>query len=141
MSQSVIQESAARGRRRTRRATVVAAAAATAAAGWLAGRLAHIDYVIGTPIGPRSITLAQVSVATAIFGLAGWAVYGLLERYTRRTRPLWTTIAVAVLALSIAPIFVLPATIDTRLALTGLHFLAGAVLIPGLPQTRWRSTQ
>jgi hypothetical protein len=138
MSDTVVQESAARARRRARRATMVAAAAATTAAGWLAGRLAHIDYMIGTPLGTRSITLAQVSVATAIFGLAGWAVYGLLERYTSRARPLWITIAVVLLALSIAPIFVLRAGIDTRLALTGLHCLAGAVLIPGLPQTRWR---
>jgi hypothetical protein len=138
MSDTVVQESAGRARRRARRVTVVAAAATTVAAGWLAGRLVHIDYMIGTPLGTRSITLAQVSVATAIFGLAGWAVYGLLERYTSRARPLWITIAVAVLALSIAPIFVLRAGIDTRLALTGLHCLAGAVLIPGLPQTRWR---
>jgi Family of unknown function (DUF6069) len=134
MSDTVVQESAARARR----ASVVAAAAATTAAGWLAGRLAHIDYTIGTPLGTRSITLAQVSVATAIFGLAGWAVYGLLERYTNRARRLWIAIAVAVLTLSIAPIFVLRAGIDTRLALAGLHCLAGAVLIPGLPQTRWR---
>jgi drug/metabolite transporter (DMT)-like permease len=117
---------------------VVAAAAATVAAGWLAGRLVHIDYVIGTPLGARSITLAQVSVATAIFGLAGWAVYGVLERKTSRARPLWITIAVVVLALSIVPIFALRAGMDTRLALIGLHCLAGAILIPGLPQTRWR---
>lgn len=138
MSDTVVQESAARARRRTRRASVVAAAAAITAAGWLAGRLAHIDYLIGTPLGPRSITLVQVSVATAIFGLAGWAVYGALERYTSRARPLWITIAVAVLALSIAPIFVLRAGVDTRLVLAGLHCLAAVVLIPGLPQTRWR---
>ena len=138
MSHIVVRESAARAPRRARRAIVVAAAAATTAAGWLAGQLAHIDYLIGTPLGTRSITLAQVSVATAIFGLAGWALYAVLERYTSRARPLWITIAVVVLALSIAPIFVLRAGIDTRLALTGLHCLAAAVLIPGLPQTRWR---
>jgi hypothetical protein len=137
MSQTVLQESAARARRRTRRAIVVAAAAATTAAGWLAGRLVHIDYTIGAPLGPRSITVAQVSVATAIFGLAGWAVYGVLERSTSRARPLWITIAVVVLLLSIVPIFLLQASMDTRLALTGLHCLAGAILIPGLPQSRW----
>jgi Family of unknown function (DUF6069) len=137
MSHTVLQESAARARRRTRRAIVVAAAAATTTVGWLASRLVDIDYTIGTPLGTRSITLAQVSLATALFGLAGWAVYGVLERYTRRARPLWITIAVVVLALSIVPIYVLQAGMDTRLALTGLHCLAGAVLIPGLPQSRW----
>ena len=138
MSYNVVQESGAGAHRRTRRALIVAAAAAATAAGWLAGRLVHIDYTIGTPLGTRSITLAQVSVATAIFGLAGWAVYGLLERHTSRVRPVWITIAVLVLALSILPIFVLRTNMDTRLALTGLHCLAGAVLILGLPQTRWR---
>jgi Family of unknown function (DUF6069) len=137
MSQTVAQESAARARRRTRRTIVVAAAAATTAAGWLAGWLVHIDYTIGTPLGTRSITVAQVSVATAIFGLTGWAVYGVLERYTSRAQPLWLTITVVVLGLSIVPIFSLQAGTDTRLALTGLHCLAGAVLIPGLPQSRW----
>jgi hypothetical protein len=138
MSHNVVQESGVGARRRTRRTIVVAAAGATTAAGWLAGRLAHIDYTIGTPLGTRSITLAQVCVATAIFGLVGWAVYGVLERYTSRARASWITIAVVVLALSIVPIFILRAGMDTRLALAGLHCLAGAVLIPGLPQTRWR---
>jgi Family of unknown function (DUF6069) len=136
MSHNVAQRSAISVRRSARRAVIVATAAAANGLAWVGGRQAYVDYIVQTPVGARQITVGLVIVATTISGLAGWAAYSLLERHTRNAVPTWIVLAVVVLALSIVPIFVLRANLDTRLALTALHCLAAAILVAGLPQTR-----
>jgi hypothetical protein len=136
MSNNVVNGAAIRVGRTTRRVIVVATAALANGLAWLAGRHAHIDYIVQTPMGTREITLSLVVVATLVSGLAGWAVFSLLERHTRKTVRAWIALAALVLALSILPIFVLRAHLDTKLTLTGLHCIAAAILIAGLPQTR-----
>jgi drug/metabolite transporter (DMT)-like permease len=136
MSQNAAQGSAVRVRRSTRRAIIVATAAAANGLAWVGGRQAEVDYVVQTPLGARQITVVLVIVATTMSGLAGWAAYSLLERRISNPMPAWIALALVVLALSIAPIFVLRANLDTRLALTALHCIAAAILIAGLPQTR-----
>jgi hypothetical protein len=140
MSHNVAQGSAFSVRRSTRRAIIVATAAAANALAWVGGRQAHVDYIVQTPLGARQITVVLVIVATTVSGLAGWAVYRLLERHTRNAMPVWIALAVVVLTFSIVPIFVLRAGLDTRLTLTALHCIAAAILIVGLPQTRRRTT-
>ena len=140
MSHNITQETAVGVRRSTRRALIVATAAAMNGLAWVGGRQAHVDYIVHTPLGARQITVVLVIVATTISGLAGWAVYSLLERHTSNPMRTWIALAVAVLALSTVPVFVLPAGLGTRLALTTLHCVAAAILIAGLPQTRWRTT-
>jgi Family of unknown function (DUF6069) len=134
MSHNVVQESTRGVGRSARRVIIIAAAAVANGLAWLGGQHAHVDYVVQTPLGARQITLFLVIVATTVSGLAGWAVFSMLERHTRNTVRAWIALAAVVLALSIAPIFVLRATLDTRLALTALHCLAAAILIAGLPQ-------
>lgn len=136
MSHTVVQRSANGVRQRIRRAVTVVTAAAATGLGWAAGRLAHVDYVLETPLGARQITLVLVIVATAISGLVGWAVSSLLERHANDAMRAWITVAVVVLMLSILPIFALRASVDTRLALTTLHCLAAAILTAGLPRPR-----
>jgi len=136
MSHNVVQRSTIGARRRIRRVVTVVTAAAATGLGWAAGRLAHVDYVLQTPLGARQITLVLVIVATMVSGLVGWAVSSLLERHASDAVPAWTTLAVVVLMLSILPIFALRASVDTRLALTALHCLAAAILTAGLPQPR-----
>jgi drug/metabolite transporter (DMT)-like permease len=116
-----------------RRVIVVAAAVVANALAWLAGRHAHVDYIVQTPLGAREITLSMVVAATLVSGLAGWAVFSLLERRTRNTGRAWIALAALVLALSILPMFVLPAHLDTKLTLTALHCIAAAILVVGLP--------
>ena len=115
---------------------VVAIAVATTATGlaWLLGRLAQVDYIVDTPIGTRTITLALTIVATVAAGLAGWVVIALLERYTSSPRRVWIALTLVVLVLSIVPVFRTPANLGTQLMLTALHCVAAAVLIPALPQ-------
>jgi hypothetical protein len=134
MSHNIAQGSAISLRRSTRRAIVVTTAAAANGLAWVGGRQAHVDYVVQTPLGLRPVTLVLIIVATTVFGLAGWAVYSLLERHTGNAVRAWIALAVVVLVLSIVPIFVLRADLGTRLALAALHCIAAAILIVGLPQ-------
>jgi hypothetical protein len=123
----------AQGQHRVRQAAAwIATAALANGLAWVIGHLAHANYVLGTPLGDRHISLGVAVVATAAAGIAGWGLLVLFERRTSRPRTVWTAVALAVLLSSIVPIFVLPAATPTRAALTGLHCLAAAILIPGL---------
>jgi hypothetical protein len=136
MSHNAVNGSAIGIGRTSRRVIVIATAAVANGLAWVAGQLAHVDYVVQTPFGGREITLSLVVVATTVSGLAGWAVFSLLERHASKPVRTWIALAALVLALSIVPIFVLRADLDTRLALTALHCLAAAILVAGLPQRR-----
>jgi hypothetical protein len=116
-----------------RRVIVVVTAVVANALAWLAGRHAHVDYIVQTPLGAREITLLLIVVATLVSGLAGWAVFGLLERHTKNTGRAWIALAALVLAVSILPIFAMRAQLDTKLTLTALHCIAAAILVVGLP--------
>jgi len=136
MSHNVVNGSVIRAGRTARRVIVIATAAVANGAAWVGGQHAHVDYEVQTPFGGREITLSLVVAATLISGLAGWAVFSLLERRTSNTGRAWIALAALVLALSIVPIFVLRAHLDTKLALTALHCIAAAILVAGLPQRR-----
>ncbi len=136
MSQNAVNASAVHVGRTTRRAVVIAAAALANGLAWLAGRHADVDYIVQTPLGTREISLFLVVAATLVSGLAGWAVFNVLERRTNNAGRAWIALAALVLALSILPLFALHASLETKLALTALHCIAAAVLVVGLPQRR-----
>ena len=129
--------------RRGRGGRVVAITIAATATGlaWLLGRMAHVDYIVDTPIGTREITLALTIVAAVAAGIAGWVVIALLERYTSSPRGVWIALALVVLVVSIVPIFWTTANLGTQLMLTALHCVAAAVLIPALPQRHTAATR
>jgi uncharacterized protein DUF6069 len=134
MSHNTISRSATGVGRTVRRAVVIAAAAVANGLAWVGGRLAHVDYVVQTPLGERQITLSLVVAATVLSGLAGWAVFSQLERHADHAGRVWIALAAFVLALSILPMFVLHAHLDTKLTLTALHGIAAVILVVGLPQ-------
>lgn len=134
MSPVIVHESTMPVQRRPRRALTVVTAAAVTGLAWQAGRLANVDFIVDTPVGSHKITLVLVVVATVVAGSAAWAVCALVERRAAHPRRVWLTLTATVLAVSIAPIFLLSADLASRLALTGLHCIASAVLVVGLPQ-------
>jgi drug/metabolite transporter (DMT)-like permease len=140
MSHNALNRGAVGVGRTARRVIVIATAAVANGLAWVGGQHAHVDYVVQTPFGGREITLSLVITATLVSGLAGWAVFSLLERHTSNTGRAWIALAALVLTLSIVPIFVLQADLATRLTLTALHCIVAAILIAGLPQTRRRTT-
>ncbi|MFC7547225.1 DUF6069 family protein [Plantactinospora sp. GCM10030261] len=123
-------------RRRVRRVLAVLAATGATLAFWaFIVPFAGTDLVARPGGTERTIGPASVVVATALAGLAGWALLALLERFTGRARAIWTGVALVVLALSLltGPL----SGVDTaaKLSLVSLHLVAGAVLIPTLRGT------
>jgi hypothetical protein len=94
----------------------------------------HLNFRFGTG-HTQTITIGQVIGVTVAASLSGWLLLALLERRTPHARLLWTTIALAALAASLA----LPlAAATTTSAVTGLivmHATAGAVVIPAMAHT------
>ena len=141
MSHMAAQLAVRNARWRAGRIVAIAIAATATGLTWLLGWLVHVDYVVDTPIGTRKITLALTIVATVAAGIAGWVVIAMLERYTSSPRGVWIALTLAVLVLSVVPVFRTTANLGTQLMLTALHCVAAAVLIPALPQRHTTATR
>lgn len=141
MSHTAAQLVARNARLHSGRVGAIAIAAAATGLAWLLGRLAHVDYIVDTPMGGRTISLALTIVATVAAGIAGWVVIALLERYTSSPRRVWIALTLVVLVLSIVPVFRTTTNLGTQLMLAALHCVAAAVLIPALPQRHPTATR
>lgn len=118
---------------RARRALTVAAAAAAALALWtLTGPIAGHDLTAETGGDLRPVGAAAVAAGSLVAGLAGWALLALLERTTGRARRAWTITAAAVLALSMTGPLGSAGDTASMAALSAMHLLVAAILIPGL---------
>ena len=94
----------------------------------------HLNFRFGAG-HIQTIAVGQVIGVTVAAALLGWLLLAQLERRTPRARLLWTTIALAALAASLA----LPAAVATTTsAVAGLivmHLTVGAALIPAMAHT------
>jgi hypothetical protein len=94
----------------------------------------HLNFRFGSG-HIQAIAVGQVIGVTVAAALLGWLLLAQLERRTPRARLLWTTIALAALAASLA----LPAAVATTTsAVAGLivmHLTVGAALIPAMART------
>lgn len=120
---------------RTRRAVTVLVAVASALAVWaVAVSLLGVDLSIasGHDQPPMLIGFGAVAATSLAASLAGWASLAVLERFNDRARTIWTTTAIVVLLVSLAPV----AAVDTSGAATAtlalLHLIVATVLILGL---------
>lgn len=117
-------------RRRIHRGGAIVGAMALNAVLWGIASLLGADFVLTDSTGTGVVTLAVAVIFTAIFGLLGWGLLAVLERFTGRATAIWTGVAIAVALLSIVPIFLEGASTATRIALTVLHLAVAAVLVP-----------
>ncbi|MGV9771420.1 DUF6069 family protein [Streptosporangium sp. NPDC003464] len=118
------------------RTVAVATAVLAAALTWLLGRALGADFVVDQPpvvvVGLSSVLGFSLGAS-----LLGWAGLAVLERFLpRRARPVWTALAVAVLALSFLPLLGVGAAPLTRLFLALTHLAVGGVLIARLNTRR-----
>lgn len=123
--------------RRTRGMTVIAAVVATGAI-YIASRALGTDFKLTDPgkTETHQLILPEIAVFTAVFALLGWAALAVLERFTHRAMTIWTTLAAAVLLLSLVPIALEQATASTKIMLVVIHTTVAAVLIPAVRLTR-----
>jgi Family of unknown function (DUF6069) len=140
MSSKTSTPAASRTQRPTQRTRLlaVAGAAAAALAVWaVAVPLTGIDLTvrIGGGSDTQQIGSGEVVLVSLLAGLAGWALLDLLERFTSHTRGIWTASALVVLAVSLLGPLGGGVTTAARVALTGMHLAAAAVLIPLLARS------
>jgi len=83
----------------------------------------------------QTIAIDQVIGVTVAASLLGWLLIALLERRTSHARPLWTTIALATLAASLALPLAVATTTSAAAGLIVMHLTVGAVVIPAMART------
>jgi hypothetical protein len=132
---NALRRSAGTVRVATVRAATVLIAAAGALLVWsVADPLAGVDLTVGTGSSARVIGPGAVALVSALAGLAAVGLAVVLGRLTTRARPIWFTVAVVVLVVSLTG----PLGADTLaagLALAAMHLVVGATLIVGVGRT------
>ena len=88
--------------RRRRALAVLGAAAATLTVWAIAGPLAGVDLRVHVDSGTQHVGPATVVAVSVLTGLAAWALLAALEHFSPRAPTIWTAIALAALALSLA---------------------------------------
>jgi hypothetical protein len=83
----------------------------------------------------QTIAVGQVIGVTVAASLLGWLLLALLERRTAHARLLWTTIALAALAASLALPLAAASTTSAVAGLIVMHVTVGAVVIPAMART------
>ena len=119
------------------RALCVAGGALAAAVAWtvevpLLG--IHLNFRFGAG-HIQTIAVGQVIGVAVAASLSGWLLLALLERRTPHARLLWTTIALAAVAASLALPLAAATTTSAVAALIAMHLTVGAVVIPTMAHT------
>ena len=94
----------------------------------------HLNFRFGTG-HIQTIAAGQVIGVTVAAALLGWLLLALLERRTRHARLLWTTIALAALAASLALPLAAATTTSAVTGLIAMHLTVGAAVIPAMART------
>jgi len=83
----------------------------------------------------QTIAVGQAIGVTVAASLLGWLLLALLERRTPHARALWTTIALAALAASLALPLAAATTTSAVAGLVVMHLAVGAAVIPAMART------
>jgi predicted permease len=94
----------------------------------------HLNYRFGTG-HIQTVAVGQVIGVTVAASLLGWLLLALLERHTPHARLLWTAIAVAALASSLALPLAAATTTSAVAGLIVMHVIVGAAVIPAMAHT------
>ena len=94
----------------------------------------HLNFRFGTG-HIQTIAVGQVIGVTVAASLLGWLLLALLERRTPHARLLWTTIALAALAASLALPLAVATTTSAAAGLVVMHLTVGAAVIPAMAHT------
>ena len=112
---------------------MVGATAVAGEAAFLAlHNVAGVDLAVHTGDTVDHVGPVAVGATCIVVALAGWGLLALLERFTARSRLIWTIIAAAVFVVSLlGPAGGVDAS--ATLGLVALHLIVAAVLVVGLP--------
>lgn len=119
------------------RALCAAGGALAAAAAWivevpLLG--VHLNFRFGA--GPiQTIAVGQIIGVSLAAALLGWLLLAVLERRTSHGQAVWTSIALAALAASLALPLAAATTTSAAVGLVVMHLTVGAAVIPAMART------
>ena len=119
------------------RALRVAGGALAAATAWLVEVPLlgiHLNFRFGAS-HIQTITVGQVIGVSLAASLLGWLLLAVLERCTTHARLLWTTLALATLAASLALPLAAATTTPAAAGLVVMHLTVGAAVIPAMART------
>ena len=115
----------------------VVGATLAAVAIWVAATTAGAELTVsfgpGQPV--QRITVINVVVAALVGSLAGWGLLALLQRFTAKSRAIWTVIAIVAALLSLAGPLSAIASPGTKVSLVAMHLAVATVLIVVLRRT------
>ncbi len=94
----------------------------------------HLNFRFGAG-HLQAIAVGQVIGVTVAASLFGWLLLTLLERRPPHARLLWTTIALAALAVSLGLPLAAATTTSAAAGLIVMHVTVAAVVIPGMAHT------
>ena len=94
----------------------------------------HLNFSFGAG-HIQTIAIGQVIGVTVAASLFGWLLLALLERRTPHARLLWTTIALATLAASLALPLGAATTSSAIAGLIVMHVTVGTAVIPAMAHT------
>jgi Family of unknown function (DUF6069) len=94
----------------------------------------HLNIRFGTG-HTQTIAVGQVIGVAVAASLLGWLLLALLERHTSHAGRIWTTIALAALAVSLALPIAAATTTSAVIGLIVMHVTVGAVVIPAMART------
>ena len=94
----------------------------------------HLTFRFGTG-HIQTISAGQVIGVTVAAALLGWLLLALLERRTPHARRIWTAIAIAALAASLALPLSAATTTPAVAGLIVMHLTVGAAVIPAMAHT------
>jgi hypothetical protein len=83
----------------------------------------------------QTIAVGQVIGVAVAASLLGWLLLALLERRTPHARLIWSAIALAALAASLALPIAAATTTSAVVGLIVMHLTVGAVVIPAMART------
>ena len=94
----------------------------------------HLNFRFGAG-HVQTISIGQVIGVTVAASLVGWLLLALLERRAPHARLLWTTIALAALAVSLALPLAVATTTSAAAGLIVMHLTVGVAVIPAMAHT------
>jgi hypothetical protein len=126
-----------RSRRRVRSAVVVLAGALAALAVW-AVAVPALGVDLSARMGPtvQAVGPVLIAVETIVAGLVAWGVRALIERFTRRARTIWLTLATIILVISFAGPLMSAASAAATTTFVVMHLIVGGMFTLGLAPRR-----
>ncbi|HMQ33292.1 MAG TPA: DUF6069 family protein [Chloroflexaceae bacterium] len=104
---------------------------------FVAGALgAPLLVPMGGPGAPATpLPILAIVVACTVPAIAAAALYWALGRLTRRATTIFLVVAAAFALLSLGGPLSLPVELSTRLSLSAMHLVAGALIVAGLTRS------